>query len=157
MKLKFSILELVERVTVGALLVVLAAFIVGPCLSESLNSGGNHWAKASRTAFDIKCILYMCEQLDKKGFDFKLANTVKDLRDAICANAEVRTSECEGEYLLMSPYGTVYQYKLIRDGDKCFAEISAEVPDYVPERWKKKMEQRIAVMQKPNKRTGREQ
>src|SRR5262249_49652818 len=133
-----------ERLAIGALVLALLAFFLGPCRQDADGA-----PVASRTAYEVMLISLLVEWMNERGFDFESIGNIRQLREAAVARSEFGKKEFDGDYLLKTPYKNEYQYRFLKTESGCFVEVFAEVPDYVPERWKKKMKKRVAVSQHP--------
>jgi len=109
---------------------------------------GDGFPKASRTAYDVKCLAILCETLDEEDFDFESVENLRELRAAVAARTKYGKSEWEGDYLLKTPYGNEYQYRFSKNQSGRIVTLFAEVPDYVPKYWKDKMVKQIKVRSK---------
>jgi hypothetical protein len=109
---------------------------------------GDGAPKASKTAYEVSSLAQVCVGLDELGIDLESVHDIYELRSA-ASDKIIPASELKGDYLLKTPYGNTYKYRFYRVGDERFVEVSAEVPDHVPTRWKAKMTKHIALS-KPN-------
>ena len=126
----------------NAVRVILATYVIAAIVG--CGNGDGH-PKASSTAYDVRMLSLLCERLNDEGFDFESVHDIRELREAAKARAQYGKAEFNGNYLLKTPYGNEYVYRFYKQDDKCFVEVSAKVPETVPDHLKAKMKKQVEV------------
>jgi hypothetical protein len=113
--------------------------IIGGCYNP------DRFEKASRTAHEVSLLAQLCERLNERGFDFASVRDIREFREAAIANNVIASGDLKADFLLKTPYGGEYKYRFGCEGQTCFAEVAAEVPDYVPQKLKDEARKRVIV------------